>query len=419
MAYSSTYLDNQEKKVALSKAQKELADMLSPKTFGQEFNAPPAPSPQELQTFQEAMRTYAKKKAIQPTPDQVDTNASLGIAPAPAIPEPTPPVDKRVAFAKGLGIDPTQLDIPVSQAANLEKLQQANYYGGRNAATMAPRNGSTMTAAWETATPQQRLLAEQLAKGNVIPQDIGFRDRGAIVSLAAQYAKDNGIPFRSYEGSVRKGSAQYFAYGKGGQNATSINTALDHISSLTSAFDALDNTDVNILNTPINILRQKGNDPNIIAVDTALTAVRGELANVFKQSGATDQEIGHWVQVLNSDLTPDQVKSAIQEVEKLLSGRIGALEYQQSNTMNTPSSGRTLISPQAHAVRQNIKSDVQTQPPQQPDSTQTSNTQTAKPATASPKIGEIRSGKGNKRYRYKGGAVNDPNSWVEVSAEAK
>lgn len=231
---------------------------------------------------------------------------------------------------------------PLKQSQVAENQAKAKWYNIRSPGGAQSYLGNL---SWETASPQQQNLAEALAKGNIRPSDIGYRDRGQIVLLANEYAKEKGIPFQSYTGDVHAGMAKSLAYGKLGQNSLALNTAIGHTATASDAFEAVKNTDIAFLNRPINLLRKETNDPNIVKLGLTLNALKGELANVFKASGSTDQEIGSWAEYLNENLTPSQAMGAIEQIDVLLRSRIDALKYQQHDVMDNAPSERTLVSP--------------------------------------------------------------------------
>jgi hypothetical protein len=132
-----------------------------------------------------------------------------------------------------------------------------------------------------------------------------------------------------------------------GKNQLSLNTALGHVATAQKAFDAVGNMDEKFLNTPINKLKEQTNDPNIVSLGISLNALRGEVSNVFKGSGATDSEIGSWKEYLNRDLTPAQYGAAINQIGELLNSRLDALQYQQGNVVPGMPQTRPTLSPNA------------------------------------------------------------------------
>jgi hypothetical protein len=219
-----------------------------------------------------------------------------------------------------------------------------------------PVNTGITSVTWDKATPEQQAMAKSMAEGRIRPYDLARQDRSLIVGLANEYANKNKIPFTTYEGDVKATAAKAFGTGKQGQNAASLNTAIGHADTVKKAYEALGNTDVAILNKPLNWLRKNSNDPNIVRLGVSLDALRGELANVFKNSGGTDQEIAKWENTLSTDLTPTQVQAVMPQVAELLNSRIGALTDQQQNIMTQPTSERQLISEKSKNVMKSFSS---------------------------------------------------------------
>jgi hypothetical protein len=231
-----------------------------------------------------------------------------------------------------------------------EKSFNASYPNGiprEHLAMMSkPQALSTMnTSTYATAPADDQRLARNLVDGKIRPSDIGYRDRGRIVSLASEYADSVNKPFQSFGGDVNAGMAKNLAYGKMGQNVVSFNTALGHIGDASKAFKSVGNTDQRWLNTPLNKLKKQTNDPNVIALDLNLHAVAGELATAFKGSGGTDQEISHFANLLTDDLTPAQAHASLQKAAQLLNSRINAMQNQQSSVRASNGGQRDLLSP--------------------------------------------------------------------------
>lgn len=282
-----------------------------------------------------------------PAQGQPDSN----IAPPPQsmpVPIAAPPVKPNMVNAATANMAYKMRDVPVmTQQAALAK-------GSTPTGTkIINSSNSTDQASWETATPQQQNLAKAMYEGRVQPSAIGFRDRGKITMLANEYASVNGLaPFRSYNADVNATMARFSTSGKLGQNALSLNTALGHAASAFDSYKALENTNQEWLNVPINKLKEKTNDPNVIALGINLNALQGELANVFKNSGATDQEIGHWKEYLNENLTPGQYIGALSKVDELLRSRLDAMEYQRGQAGG--GSGGPLMSPHAKEISKQL-----------------------------------------------------------------
>lgn len=285
------------------------------------------------------------------------------------VPIPAPPAKPRM-------LSPAEQKVLQHTADMANKNRQVPVVSDEDAlktGTVDPRakiihgnRNSMENVSWASASPQQQSLAQAMYEGRVRPSDIGFRDRGKITLLANEYASERGLPpFRAYAADVNATMGKYSTSGKMGQNALSLNTALGHASSAYDSFKAIENTNVAWLNTPINKLKKATNDPNVIALGINLNALHGELANVFKNSGATDQEISHWRDYLSDNLTPAQYVGALGKIDDLLRSRLDAMEYQRSSAGG--GNGQPLMSPHAKDISEQLKTpggnSTQTNPP--------------------------------------------------------
>lgn len=245
---------------------------------------------------------------------------------------------------------PQQVNVATIDPTTGEMVNQGTTQKGSIVKTLPlQRQLGTDKFSWDTATPQQQELGKALYEGRIRPSDVGFRDRGKIVMLANEYGQNAGLPaFKAYQGELNANMGKASTTGKIGQNATSLNTALGHASDALGSYEAIGNTNQAWLNKPINWLKENTNDPNVIALGINLNALQGELANTFKNSGATDQEIHSWSKYLNENLTPAQFYGALGKIDALLKSRLGALEYQRGSVAGGGTG--SLISPHAQEI---------------------------------------------------------------------
>lgn len=327
---------------------------------------PPAPSPM-------------------PVPSSGLTPPTTGSMPVPIAAPPAKPqmVNKATADLVMKAEAANRLDPVVTEQAALEK-------GGVQHGThiVKPAN-STDKISWDTASDQQKALAQAVYEGRVRPADVGFRERGKITLLANEYGIQNHkAPFKSYAADVNAAMGKYSTSGKMGQNSLSLNTALGHLSSAYDSYEKIGNTNQEWLNVPINTLKKNTNDPEVVALGINLNALQGELANVFKNTGATDQEISHWQQYLNENLTPQQYIGAASKIDELLKSRLDAMEYQRSQAGG--GNGAPLISPHAKDISEKLQK-VQSAPAQTGDSWKSEDEQKYQMLTKKKKNGTIKS----------------------------
>jgi hypothetical protein len=88
-----------------------------------------------------------------------------------------------------------------------------------------------------------------------------------------------------------KDTTDYFTKGKGGQQLTAFNTAMNHLDTLDKLAADLNNTDLQVANRAKQAWAQQTGSPAPANFAAAKNAMSGEVAAALKASGATDQEI--------------------------------------------------------------------------------------------------------------------------------
>lgn len=116
----------------------------------------------------------------------------------------------------------------------------------------------------------------------------------------------------------------------------SLNTAVSHLSHLAEAGAALNNPGNLGQNTVRNWLKQtfglEGKDA-LASYKTAQEAVAGEMASVFKASGATQKEIDEWKKNFNSNYDKGQLQGSLKEAGQLIGGRLNTLSSTYRDVM--------------------------------------------------------------------------------------
>ena len=127
------------------------------------------------------------------------------------------------------------------------------------------------------------------------------------------------------------GMAKFMTSGKGGQTVTAYNTANDHLDLLGKAMEALQNGDVQGLNQLNNSFKQQFGSAAPTNVNAVKAMLAGELANVAKVTGATDQEINEQKANINRAASPEQIKGFIDTNHDLMDQKAYEMyqQYQQ------------------------------------------------------------------------------------------
>lgn len=163
-------------------------------------------------------------------------------------------------------------------------------------------------------------------------------EREKIASLVSQYDPTFDMTQYGARASLRKD----FNTGKSAQNIRSLNTAIGHLDTLSSAAKDLDNRALPLWNSIGNLGLNAVGDPRVTKFNTAANAVESELAAVFKGTGASDQEIKTWRNAINSSQSPDQLKAGIDTAIELLGSRLQALTSQYETGLGKPKDFRFL-----------------------------------------------------------------------------
>ncbi len=184
-----------------------------------------------------------------------------------------------------------------------------------------------------------------------------------ILGRAAAY--DPSFDATQYQ--VRLGVKKSFTSGKDKDNILALNTATGHIDSLVKAKDELANSNWVTGNTAINLLAKYFPvTPGLVerqgivtAVKTKFNAVKGEMANIFKRSGATDQEIKSWNDTISdpSTATPSSWKAFINSSLELMGSRIESLKDRYEIGIGKPKDFK-ILSDKSRSILKGLGVDV-------------------------------------------------------------
>ena len=184
---------------------------------------------------------------------------------------------------------------------------------------------------WIQQTKVQPGVARAQAFGMFRPVQVLGPDGDAHYEFSGNAIKNGESTPQSMNFRTGVGMAKFMTSGKGGQTITAYNTANDHLDLLGKAMDALKNGDVQGLNRLDNAFKEQFG----IAAPTNVNAVKamlaGELANVAKVTGATDQEIKVQQDNINRAASPEQIKGFIDTNHDLMDQKAYEMyqQYQQ------------------------------------------------------------------------------------------
>ncbi len=157
---------------------------------------------------------------------------------------------------------------------------------------------------------------------------VGGLTQSQVVAMAKQYDPT----FLQGDFANRQALKKRFQSGDYSQNINSLNTAIGHLTDLSSNFDKLDNTNFTPFNALNNKVKTAFGGGGVTSAGTNISAVMGELASTFKGGGATDQEIKN-LGTLDVNSSPEQVKAFIETATQLLASRLDALQQTYQSGM--------------------------------------------------------------------------------------
>lgn len=196
-------------------------------------------------------------------------------------------------------------------------------------------------------------LVRKIANYEINPTSLSNRsgERMQILQLAAQYNPQ----YDQTQFASRNKVRQDFTSGQTAKNVTSINTAIGHMGTMYQMADALNNGDMQAVNTIANEIAKQTGDPRMAKYDVAMGAVANELMRVFRGVGASQQEVADWEKRFKAGQSPAQLKGVIKTGAELLESRINALNDQWDRGMGTKGGYPDLLAPKSKAFLESMR----------------------------------------------------------------
>lgn len=132
-----------------------------------------------------------------------------------------------------------------------------------------------------------------------------------------------------------------FMSGKAATNINALNTVTEHIDRLESNWKKLNNTNIlpGVINGPLNAVGSvvsSSMQDRLNKFKTDQDAVANELMRVWRQVGASTDEIKAWSQRISPNMAPEAQQGAIGELYHLINGKLQALKSQYEVGMGRP-----------------------------------------------------------------------------------
>jgi hypothetical protein len=155
--------------------------------------------------------------------------------------------------------------------------------------------------------------------------------------------------------NTRASTRKAFSSGKQSQDVNALNTVISHISKLSDAAEALNNTDYPALNSVLNTLSKAVGKPTVTNFETIQKAVADEVTRVWRQSGGSVEDIAAARANLDAAKSPDQLRGAIAQYGELLGGKIASMQEQYQQGMGkSADANATLIRPDTKQTLEKI-----------------------------------------------------------------
>lgn len=220
-------------------------------------------------------------------------------------------------------------------------------FGGSGEDTRTPQE------VMDSLSEQHRALVKKVMNYEVDPRSIpGMSNQTRTQILGLASSLDPSYDMTKFP-TVQDYRKQYSG-GKIGGNIRSFNTAIQHLGELNDVLPSVPSSGMRMLEQA-----QRGYAKNFDATsdaaigmtkeDASITAVAGELANIFKNSGGTDQEIEKWFHAYDKDAPRESKQAFIQQGLQLMQGRLNAIDSDWTRVVGKPYES-SIVSPESQAT---------------------------------------------------------------------
>lgn len=188
-------------------------------------------------------------------------------------------------------------------------------------------------------------LVQKIANYEV---DLSPRDPAYKTYMAAASAQNPS--FNSGEFKLRSSARQAFNIGRQGDTVRSLNVAVAHLSTLSDLADALQNGNVQSVNSIGQHLQEQFGDAAPTNFDAAKAIVADEVAKavIGGQNAQSDRE--NLQARLSRAGSPDQLKGVIDKLQTLMGGQLGGLRRQYQHSTKATDFDESFLSPETRAT---------------------------------------------------------------------
>lgn len=192
-----------------------------------------------------------------------------------------------------------------------------------------------------------RLVVKGLAEGRMaFPSGFALRSPywQGLLQAVAKYDPS----FDAVNYNARAKTRADFTSGASSKQINAINTVIGHLDSLSTATDALGNSDYPLFNKVANALSRATGSPKVTNFNTVKKAVSDEVTRVWRQAGGSAEDIKAAQDNLDAAGSPAQLHQAIATYGDLLESKLTAFQSQFQQGMGT--SDVQMVTPAARAT---------------------------------------------------------------------
>jgi hypothetical protein len=166
---------------------------------------------------------------------------------------------------------------------------------------------------------------------NLVAPPVGTPPVVAPVGTTPQQAAQNIVTSKTNTATQRRALTD-FSTGIQGRMVNSMNTAVEHLSTLTELADALKNNDVRAINTVGNLVAKQTGSPAPTNFAAARQIVAQEIVKAIVANGGTGREREEAAANIAAAGSPEQLAGVISTYQELLAGQLKSLGLQYKNT---------------------------------------------------------------------------------------
>lgn len=180
------------------------------------------------------------------------------------------------------------------------------------------------------------------------PTGMSYAKLQPLIAMVGQY--DPTFDAGNYNARNKARSDFTSPNGTGGKTINSLNTAVGHLDELAKAAEALKNGNVQRWNQFANALQTEFGWTGKTDFDTIAPKVADEVERLWRGSGGSEGSIERTLGSLNSNMAPDQIRSAIGKSAALIESKLSTTEQQRDQVLGAFGKDIQVVFPKSRAT---------------------------------------------------------------------